>query len=73
MTVRAKFRCVQTTENDGGTKSVKLRAVSSGSDENKQFFQYTPSGDIDLAILNPAAAAAFKPGTEYFVDFTPAT
>jgi hypothetical protein len=73
MTVRAKFKCTQITETEGGMKSVKLMPVSSGSDENKQFFKYTPAGMIDLSTVNPDAAAQFKPGVEYFVDFTPAT
>jgi len=71
-TVRAKFKCTQITESEGGIKTVKLAAVTSGSDENKEFFKWTPSASIDLSTLNAAASAAFVPGKEYFVDFTPA-
>lgn len=73
MTVRAKFKCTQITETEGGLKTVKLMPVSSGSEENKQFFKYSPAGSIDLSTVNPEAAAQFTPGREYFVDFTPAT
>ena len=73
MTVRAKFKCTQITETEGGLKTVKLMPVSSGSEENKQFFKYTPAGSIDLSTVNPEAAAQFVPGREYFVDFTPAS
>jgi hypothetical protein len=51
---------------------VELHAVYNGSDENKQYFRYTPNGNITLGILNPSAAALFEPGKEYYVDFTPA-
>lgn len=70
-TVRAKFRCEEITQGTGG-HAVKLLAVTSGSPENAQFFKYTPSGAITLAILNPEAAAAFVVGAEYYVDFSPA-
>lgn len=70
--VRAKFRCIQIVETEGGNKTVKLTAVSSGSEENKQFFKWTPAASIDLSTLNPAAAEQFKPGCEFYVDFTPA-
>lgn len=72
MTVRAKFRCMSITETEGGNKTVQLAAVTSGSEENKEFFKWTPSAQINLSTLNPAAAAQFKPGAEFYVDFTPA-
>lgn len=73
MTVRAKFRCDEVTEVAGGLKSVRMFPVINGSEENKQFFQATPGGLIQLGLMNAEAASQFKPGAEYFVDFTPAT
>lgn len=65
--VRAKFLC---EANNG--QDIILRAVydSDPKSENGQFFQYTPSGSINLSTVNPAAAALFVRGQEYFVDFT---
>lgn len=54
-----------------GTEGV-LRAVYDGSEENKQYFKWTPIDEIKLGILNESAAKIFEPGNEYFVDFTSA-
>lgn len=72
MKVRCKFKCVSKTEIEGNGTSVTLEPVSSGSEENEKFFKYTPSGDINLGILNPAAAEQFEPGKQYYVEFSPA-
>lgn len=69
--VRAKFKVISVTTVEGGLSSVKLQPVTSGSDENKEFFKYTPSGSIDLSTINAAAASQFVPGAEMYVDFTP--
>lgn len=76
MTVRAKFVC--TGKNETGfcenSKStiVTLSPVTSGSEENKTFWQYTPSGKIELSTVNQAAADQYQVGKEYFIDFIPA-
>ena len=71
MTVRAKFKVTQVTEHEGALKTARLQAVTSGSKENEELFKWTPSASIDLSTMNPAAAEQFKPGREYYVDFTP--
>jgi hypothetical protein len=53
-------------------ETVVLYPVSGNSEENKQFFRWTPTGKIELGILNPEAAKQFEVGKEYYVDFTPA-
>ena len=63
MSVRAKFKCVSVT-NHVGQASVHLEPVTSGSDENKSFYKYTPSGKIELSTINPEAAKQFEPGRE---------
>ncbi len=71
MTVRAKFTVVGKTENQDGTASITMSPVYDGTPENKEFFKYTPSGLIQLGIMNPPAAAQFVQGKSYYVDFTP--
>jgi len=72
MTVRAKFVCnVKTQTMDGYT--VKFTPVTSGSEENDQYFKWTPFGSLEMGTLNPEAAEQFTPGMEYYVDFTPAS
>lgn len=51
---------------------IQLMPVTDGSAENKQFFSLTPGGSIQLATVNPEAAAQFEVGRSYYVDFTPA-
>lgn len=72
MQVRAKFKCDSRTQMANGLCSVSLTPVHEGSEENKQFWKWTPGGKIDLYTINAEAAAAFEPGEEYYIDFTPA-
>lgn len=72
MSVRAKFKVTSVTESEGGLKTAKMQAVSSGSPENEAFFKWTPSASIDLSTMNPEAAEQFVPGKQFYVDFTPA-
>lgn len=70
--VRAKFTCESVNRTkDGG--SVHLEPVYSGSEENEQFYKYTPGGKVDLSTVNESALDFFVPGKEYYLDFTPAT
>lgn len=70
MTTRAKFKCITVTEHEGGNKSASFTPVVGGSEENKTFWKYTPSGSLDLTWLNPNVE--FRPGQEYYLDITPA-
>jgi hypothetical protein len=70
--VRAKFVVDKIGKTRYGYGEIKLSPVSGGSEENKQFWQYTPSGEITLNVSNPAALEKFEVGKEYYVDFTPA-
>lgn len=70
MSVRAKFK-VDSVEHTADSATVKLTPVVSGSEENKTFYKWTPSGLIMLATINKEAAKQFEPGKEYYVDFTP--
>lgn len=40
--------------------------------ENRAFWEASPSGSIQLGIVNQAAWTNFEIGKEYYVDFTPA-
>jgi hypothetical protein len=79
MTVRAKFK-VDSIErskygSDAEIQNVKLSAVyggDKGSEENKKFWKYTPTGNISLGTINADAAAYFELGEEYYIDFTKA-
>lgn len=79
MSVRAKFRvhlALPSTDAAGKITGyrVELSPVYSADpeSENAKFYSATPWGQITLGTLNPAAGEQFKPGQEFYVDFTPA-
>lgn len=68
--VRAKFYVESINPYNDEATTVLLRAVTSGSEENKTFWKWTPAGTIQMTISNPAAIAQFEEGQEYYIDFT---
>ncbi len=76
MAVRAKFKVSSyETYLDRGEelRRIKLNVVVDGSPENKEFFKWTPSGQIDIGTLNRKAWEQFPLGREMYVDFSNAT
>lgn len=72
MTTRCKFRCNEVTKRsfkDGFEYTAKFSAVYSGSEDNKEFFKYTPSGSLDIGVYKEDL---FQPGKEYYIDITEA-
>lgn len=78
MSVRAKFAVQSVTrtqhwdKSKGEFQTIKLTPVTSGSDENKAFYDATPGGQVELATLNAEAGNYFELGKEYYLDFTKA-
>lgn len=72
MEVKAKFRCTSVTNHDGGTETCSFVPVSGGSDENKQWSKYTPSGRLEMSITADGAQGQFKPGREYYLTIVEA-
>lgn len=68
-TLLAKFKVGSVTDFGNNNNEVNLSPVTSGSEENKSFSQYTPSAAIQMHITNPAAIGFFKSGKEYYVEF----
>ena len=67
MPTRAKFRCIEEiTKVDG--KAYTFSPVTGHSEENKQFFKFTPYGKLEMGIVNPAVQ--FEVGKEYYLDIT---
>lgn len=71
MSIRAKFRCVQKDQTEGGY-TVKFEPVTNGSPENKQFFGWTPWGSLEIGTVNGKAGQSLDVGKEYYLDLTPA-
>lgn len=77
MSVRAKFTVQSITRQKGWggaaeLQTIKLMPVNGSSEENKQFFASTPSGSIELGVVNPEAGKYFELNQEYYIDFTKA-
>jgi hypothetical protein len=72
--VRAKFECVGIDDQPKcESKNVSFTPVISGSEENKSFSKYTPSGSLELNIsYETEASNAFEVGSEYYLDITKA-
>lgn len=80
MNVRAKFTCVEVKKYMGGTydergkyvpgvlNNYRFNPVVGDSEENKRFFNSTPSGLIELHSVRDDL---FELGKQYYLDFTP--
>lgn len=69
MEIKAKFE-VGSILQLKGQKEVKLSAVVQGSEENKSFSKYTPSGNISIFITKETPAYDFfEVGEAYYLTF----
>ena len=50
---------------------LSFNPIYQGSEENKEFFKYSPSGTVTFGGTNISAAEQFEVGKEYYHDFTP--
>lgn len=68
----AKFKCDNVEDHpEYQQKNITLSAVTSGSEENKSFSRYTPSGLLYLAInYETPAVDFFIPGEEYYLNIS---
>ncbi len=72
-TVRAKFVVGAKVGHEDGSVTVSAHPVASGSEENKQFNDYTPGGSLQLHIATGKEVHQFfETGKEYYLDFTKA-
>ncbi len=67
---RAKFVCYSEKIRQTCREFIFM-PVAGGSDENKEFWKYTPSGEIKINLSNEANTR-FEVGKSYYVDFTEA-
>lgn len=78
MKMRAKLK-VSSVEIFEHSERVKMSAVGKkdgysdgGLDENNTFAEFTPLAELDMQITNPELKGKFKPGQEFYADFTAA-
>ncbi len=79
--IEATEGCKQTGVNEQGRptyercelRTIVLTPVYQNGDpnhENNIFWQASPSGEIRLGTINPAAWEQFELGAEFYIDFT---
>lgn len=74
-TVRCKFKCLSKREfqdyaNQAVCYDYKFCAVigsANASDENKKFWKYTPSGELNVTTVMDGT---FEVGKEYYLDLS---
>jgi len=73
---RAKFTCTEVAKRKHWDPTgvpflyaAKFTPVTGGSDENKSFFDSSPSGSLELTTMREDL---FEPGCSYYLDFTKA-
>lgn len=72
ISVKAKFICQTKTQSKNWNPSpeflydYKFVVVTSGSEENKEFFASTPSGEITIRSVREDL---YTPGKEYYMYF----
>lgn len=71
--MRAKMQIQSVLLTGSYSETVSMSAVYGGStnDEDNSFAKTTPSGKIELQIANKELHGVYKPGQEFYVDFTP--
>lgn len=70
--VRAKMKCTSSGSNNYGSFQSTLEPVydPNPDTENGKFYQYTPSGNVNLNGIREETANRFEVGRFYYVDFT---
>lgn len=58
-------------DNDRAS-TITLRPVMDGSEENKNFYRWTPGGELTLGLTRPETAAKFEVGKAYYIDISSA-
>lgn len=75
--MRAKLK-IQFVRLAQGQETLYFTAVcrdtaypADGTDENNTFAKWTPTAELNMTVTNPSLFGQFKPGQEFYVDFTP--
>lgn len=73
--IRCKFTCISVTKHLHWNRSgsylydFEFNPVTSGSEENKSFYEATPAGSVKLSTLKEDH---FVVGKDYYLDIIPA-
>lgn len=68
--MRAKLTIDNVTMNQHSDQ-VQFRAIYSNNKEDNSYSEATPTAQASLTITNKALIGQFRPGQQFYVDFTP--
>ncbi len=68
---KAKFYCTKNEVVNENEHAIGFSAVIDGSEENERFFSLTPSGQLELQVVNQKTAENFEVGQEYYLTISP--
>jgi hypothetical protein len=72
---RCKMKLVSLSDGWNGGVGLKFQPVQSGSEENKKFYEATPSGSVEFQVSATARKSlgieAANLGSEFYFDITP--
>ena len=74
MNVRAKFKLIEIREhywNPDVRTFVFQPQYDTRIEEDKRFYDATPSGQCEMMVNNPKVRETFKLGDDYYLDFSP--
>jgi len=67
--MRAKMKVISVNLTEHG-EQLNMSVVTNGTEEDNTFAKNTPYGQLELTVNSPHLAGKFKPGQEYYLDFT---
>lgn len=70
MNVLAKFRVTEKSQGMNTGFSVKLEPVTTGSEENKEFYKYTPHGEFKLNTVSENVFNSLELEKEYYITIS---
>ena len=77
-TMVAKFRVVSVTTPHAGTEHLCFSAVTEapfdkeGFSDDNSFAKWSPTGELEMTVTNPALFGKIKQGEKYYLHFTKA-
>ena len=70
--MRARLTVKSLTHHEFDRWTVVLQPVCHDeTPEAERFHKWTPDGEVRLDVTNPACPEFFKPGQDFYADFTP--
>ena len=74
--LRCKFRLDRVVKEQNNCRQLTMTASNQKEGDNKDWSQWTPSGELKFIVTNPSALSqidAMNPGDHFWIDIKPVT